>query len=138
MPRNCRFKARIVEQDEYEGGLRAILNFGHTVGHAIESLTGYSKCLHGEAVAWGMLAETKIAIELGLKNDELYQRLWKLLDRAGYPMNVPDLDGDALIDAMYLDKKVQSGDIRMALPGSHRPGGNPAYQGHRRHPRRLG
>ena len=116
VPRNCRFKARIVEQDEREGGLRAILNFGHTVGHAVEALTGYSGCLHGEAVAWGMLAETKIAIGLGLKNDELYQRLWDLLQRAGYPMNVPDLESDALVDAMYLDKKVQGGAIRMALP----------------------
>ncbi len=118
VPRNCRFKARVVEQDERESGLRAILNFGHTIGHAIESLTNYTGCLHGEAVAWGMLGETIVAIELGLAKQELYDRLWQLIQRAGYPMNIPKLDSQKMIDAMFLDKKVKDGEIRMVLPES--------------------
>lgn len=118
VPRNCRFKAKVVEQDERESGLRAILNFGHTVGHAIEALTAYSGCLHGEAVVWGMLTETLLAIDMGLAKQELYDRLWTLVQRAGYSMDVPHLKGKAMIEAMYHDKKVQDGAIRMVLPES--------------------
>lgn len=116
VPRNCRFKAKVVEQDEREGGLRAILNFGHTVGHAIESLTGYEKVLHGEGVAWGMLAEGDIAVEMGLLDETVLDRLWALIRKAGYPMDIPKLDADTLIDSMYLDKKVRDGEIRIVLP----------------------
>jgi 3-dehydroquinate synthase len=116
IPRNCRFKAKVVEQDEKESGLRAILNFGHTVGHAIESLTGYSRYLHGEAVAIGMLTEIAVGIMLGISPESLFDDLLDLLRRAGYPLDLPDLSGERMIEAMRHDKKVEQQIIRMIIP----------------------
>lgn len=116
IPRNCRFKARIVEQDEKESGLRAILNFGHTVGHTIESLTGYTRYLHGEAVAVGMLAEIAVGIKMGISSDDLFEQVLDLLRRADYPLDIPDIPGERIVEAMYHDKKTEQRTIRMVIP----------------------
>jgi 3-dehydroquinate synthase len=116
---SCRLKADVVSQDEREEtGRRAILNFGHTVGHAVESVAGYSAHIHhGEAVAIGMTAEARLAERLGWIEPALTARLIALIDRFGLPTAVPaQLDPDALIDAMGRDKKNQRGQIRFILP----------------------
>jgi 3-dehydroquinate synthase len=116
IPRNCRFKAKIVEQDERESGLRAILNFGHTVGHAIESLTGYTRYLHGEAVAIGMLTEIAVGITMGIPSEDLFAQVLDLFRRANYPLDLPDISGERIVEAMHLDKKVEQQTIRMVIP----------------------
>ncbi|MEW6235211.1 MAG: 3-dehydroquinate synthase [Candidatus Omnitrophota bacterium] len=116
IPWNCRIKARVVEQDERESGLRAILNFGHTIGHAVEALTGYGRYLHGEAVAIGMLAEAMLGEKLGITPPEAVQRLRSLLTTAGFPLSKPDLSADALLESMFHDKKVERGHLRFVFP----------------------
>ncbi|MEW6236825.1 MAG: 3-dehydroquinate synthase, partial [Candidatus Omnitrophota bacterium] len=116
IPWNCRIKARVVEQDERESGLRAILNFGHTIGHAVEALTGYGRYLHGEAVAIGMLAEAMLGEKLGMTPPEAVQRLRSLLTAAGFPLSKPDLSADALLESMFHDKKVERGQLRFVFP----------------------
>ena len=116
IPWNCRIKARVVEEDEKESGLRAILNFGHTVGHAIEALTGYNTYLHGEAVALGMLVEARLGQRLGLTPASVIDALHDLLQQAAFPLEKPDLPSDKLIEAMFLDKKVERGTLRFILP----------------------
>lgn len=115
---SCRIKADVVAADERESGLRAILNFGHTVGHAIEAALGYGSLLHGEAVAIGMVAATRIAREAGvLQEPELETRLVRLLIRLGLPVQLPaGLTPAALEPLMQRDKKVQDGRIRWVLP----------------------
>lgn len=113
---SCRIKADIVEQDEKENGLRAILNFGHTVGHAIESVTGYSRYTHGEAVALGMLCEVLLAHRMGLVRVSLVDRLMALLKQANLPIKIPSIDIDNLIGVMAHDKKNMGGDIVFVLP----------------------
>jgi 3-dehydroquinate synthase len=115
---SCRMKAGIVTQDEREEtGLRAILNFGHTIGHAIEAVAGYhGPFQHGEAVAVGMVAETRVAQRLGLVNQAVTERLAGLLERFGLPTSAPGLDCERLIAAMARDKKNQRGKIRFVLP----------------------
>jgi len=114
---SCRIKAQVVEQDEKENGLRAILNFGHTVGHAIETVTNYSKYTHGEAVALGMICESKIAAEMGLIDNSLVTRLIELLKRTGLPSVLSEpLPLDSLIEAMGHDKKNIGGAIVFILP----------------------
>jgi 3-dehydroquinate synthase len=114
--RSCEIKGEIVELDEKEFNLRKTLNFGHTIGHAIENLYDY-KISHGEAISIGMVAEGKIAIELGFwKRDEL-ERLISLFSRAGLPTKLSrTLALDRMIDTMKLDKKVRAGKIEMVLP----------------------
>ncbi|MFH1737812.1 MAG: 3-dehydroquinate synthase [bacterium] len=114
--RNCRFKAKIVEQDEKESGIRAILNFGHTVGHAIECLTGYTHYSHGEAVAIGMLVEIIIGIKMGISSEDLFSRTLELLRQAKYPLDPPDISGKDIAQAMHRDKKVQRNTIRIVIP----------------------
>jgi 3-dehydroquinate synthase len=116
--RSCRLKARVVAQDEREeSGLRAILNFGHTVGHAIESVAGYGGAFeHGEAVAAGMVAESRLAHRLGLIGDEVVDRLVCLLAKFGLPTSAPGLDHDHLLLAMSHDKKNRRGRVRFVLP----------------------
>ncbi len=116
VPWNCRIKARVVEQDERESGLRAILNFGHTFGHAIESLTGYERYLHGEAVAIGMLLEAQLGQRLGLTPPPVIKELLELLQSAGYPLARPDLSADAVLECMFHDKKVEKSSLRFVLP----------------------
>ncbi len=116
--RSCRLKAMVVERDEREEtGLRAVLNFGHTVGHAIEAVAGYDgPYQHGEAVAIGMVAEARLAERLGWIGPEVVGRIERLLVRLGLPTAAPGLDADRLIDAMTRDKKNRGGRIRFVLP----------------------
>jgi 3-dehydroquinate synthase len=118
--RSCQLKARVVEQDEREEtGLRAILNFGHTIGHALEAVAGYGdRFHHGEAVAIGMIAECHLAERLGWIGAELTGRVQALVEAFGLPSTIPDLDRAELFDAMTRDKKNECGRIRFVLPRS--------------------
>ena len=109
--RCCELKAAVVSEDEQEAGRRAILNFGHTFGHAIERLQGYGDWLHGEAVAAGMLMAARLS---GLDDADL-GRLSRLLERAGLPLTPPSVGAAAMREAMGLDKKVRGGRLRLVL-----------------------
>ncbi len=114
---SCKIKAEVVEADELEMDLRAILNFGHTIGHAIESQTSYQIFRHGEAISIGMSAATKIAARLGMFPAKDVPRLTTLLQMAGLPIRFKDLSPNDLLQAMSLDKKrVSSQQIRFILP----------------------
>ncbi|MEB3311107.1 MAG: 3-dehydroquinate synthase [Snowella sp.] len=115
--RSCQAKVDVVSQDEKESGIRAILNYGHTIGHAVESLTGYSQVNHGEAVAIGMVAAGEIAVTMGLWNRDEAERQRVLIEKTGLPTQVPnELDTNAIIDTLQTDKKVKSGKVRFILP----------------------
>ncbi|MBN2582093.1 MAG: 3-dehydroquinate synthase [Planctomycetes bacterium] len=115
--RNCEIKADVVAADELEGGLRAILNYGHTVGHAIESVSSYGHYTHGEAVALGMNAEADVARQRGLIDGPTHQRQKMLLEAFGLASRLREpLAVDRLLDAMRHDKKVQAGKVRFVLP----------------------
>jgi 3-dehydroquinate synthase len=115
--KSCQAKADVVSKDEKEAGLRAILNYGHTIGHAVESLTGYRVVNHGEAVGIGMVAAGQIAVELGMWQKEDTERQNALITKAGLPTQLPSgLDIEAIIDALQLDKKVKAGKVRFVLP----------------------
>jgi 3-dehydroquinate synthase len=115
--RCCRLKADVVEKDEREEtGLRAVLNFGHTFGHAFETLAGYGKLLHGEAVGMGMVCAARLAARLGRVDDQLTERLYRLLQALGIPVDVPRLAPQKILDAMMHDKKVQHGRLSFVLP----------------------
>ena len=109
--RSCEIKADVVAEDEREAGKRALLNFGHTFGHAIENSVGYGEWLHGEAVAAGMLMAARMS---GLDENE-QQRLGALVRRAGLPVAPPPVGGRTLLDAMQLDKKAQANRLRFIL-----------------------
>lgn len=113
--RSCENKAEIVAADEREGGLRALLNLGHTFGHAIEAGMGYGNWLHGEAVAAGMVLAADLSRRLGWIEDTDVARIRRLLKRAGLPDTAPDLGVEAYLDMMGLDKKVEAGRIRFVL-----------------------
>ena len=113
---SCTHKARIVARDERESGERALLNFGHTFGHALEQVTGYATLLHGEAVAIGMLQAARLSAALGLADDRAARRLEALLVAIGLPTAPPaGLDPVVLLDAMALDKKASAGSLRFVL-----------------------
>ncbi len=116
--RCCQLKADVVAHDEREEtGLRAVLNFGHTVAHAIEAVAGYAGAFqHGEAVAAGMIAECLLAERLGWIEPDLTPRLRRLLERFGLPVAIAGLDPVALVEAMGSDKKNQRGKVRFVLP----------------------
>jgi 3-dehydroquinate synthase len=115
--RCCRLKADVVEKDEHEeSGLRAILNFGHTYGHAFESLSGYGKMLHGEAVSIGMVCAARLAERLGRVDARFTARLRNLLEALGLPVAVPALDHEQIAESMMHDKKVQHGKLHFVLP----------------------
>lgn len=115
--RSCQAKADVVSQDEKESGLRAILNYGHTIGHAVESLTEYKLVNHGEAVAIGMVAAGQIAVQLKMWTPEEAQRQDALIQKTGLPTQLPSgLDIEAIIDSLQTDKKVQDGKVRFILP----------------------
>lgn len=115
--RSCQAKADVVSKDEKEAGLRAILNYGHTVGHAIESLTGYRLVNHGEAVAIGMVVAGEIAVELKMWTAAETQRQKELIQKAGLPTQMPsNLAVEAILEALELDKKVKAGRVRFVLP----------------------
>jgi len=115
--RSCEIKAEVVGQDETESGLRAILNFGHTIGHGLETLSGYGQYLHGEAIAVGQVAAARISAEvLGLPTADV-ERIRALFERAGLPTSVQLTAAlkKRLLAAMQLDKKVSAGEIRFVL-----------------------
>jgi 3-dehydroquinate synthase len=112
---SCRHKAGIVARDEHEQGERALLNFGHTFGHALETATGYGSLLHGEAVAIGMLMAARLSTELGRAPGADAQRLQALLARLGLPVAAPTGDTARLLELMRLDKKNLSGRVRLIL-----------------------
>jgi 3-dehydroquinate synthase len=116
LERSAAAKARVVAADEREGGLRAILNYGHTLGHVVETLTGYGTYLHGEAVALGMLAAGEIARVMGLWGEGPRDRQRAVVEAAGLPLCWPRLDGDAVIGCLQSDKKVRDGRVRFVLP----------------------
>ncbi|HZF80203.1 MAG TPA: 3-dehydroquinate synthase [Rubrivivax sp.] len=118
--RSCEIKAQVVGEDERETGLRAILNFGHTFGHAIEAGMGYGHWLHGEAVACGMVLAADLSAELGLVGRPFVERLENLLRRAGLPVQAPAMAGERWLELMRVDKKADAGEIRFVL--IHRPG----------------
>lgn len=115
--RSCQIKAEVVSRDEREGGLRAILNFGHTIGHAIETVTGYRRFLHGEAVAMGMYGESLLAARRGLIDQTTVERIKRLIGLYGLNPSIPsDLNREGLLTSMLLDKKAKAGKISMILP----------------------
>jgi 3-dehydroquinate synthase len=116
--RSCEIKAWVVGQDEREGGLRAILNFGHTFGHAIETGLGYGAWLHGEAVGCGMVLAAELSARLGLVDAALVPRLQTLCRRAGLPVVAPPLSAlpiDRWMALMRVDKKAEGGEIRFVV-----------------------
>ena len=113
---SCRIKAAVVEQDEREDDRRAILNFGHTIGHALESFTGYERFLHGEAVAIGMIQAAALSAGQGLCSAAELGRIEALLRRAGLPWRLPeDIALEDLVAGMALDKKSHAGKIKFVL-----------------------
>jgi 3-dehydroquinate synthase len=115
--RSCEIKAKIVSKDEKESGLRAILNYGHTVGHAIESLTNYTTFVHGEAVAIGMVVAGKIAVKQQLWTELEAKRQEELIKKAGLPTKIPNyLDIEKIIEELKKDKKVIDGKAPFILP----------------------
>ncbi len=115
--RSCRLKADVVEADERETtGLRAVLNYGHTFCHALETVSGYGTYLHGEAVALGMLCASRLAESLGRIDPAITARQHRLLSALRLPVAVPELDREQLMAAMQHDKKVEHGHLRFILP----------------------
>lgn len=113
--RSCEIKADVVRQDEREGGLRAILNFGHTFGHAIESGLGYGKWLHGEAVGCGMVMAADLSCRLGYIDFVTKTRIKQLVEAAGLPIIAPDLGEQRWLELMEVDKKNEGGQIKFIL-----------------------
>jgi 3-dehydroquinate synthase len=113
--RSCEIKAAVVGADERESGLRAILNFGHTFGHAIEVGLGYGEWLHGEAVGCGMVMAAELSRRLGLIDAAYAQRLRTLVERAGLPVRGPALGADRYMELMRHDKKAEGGEIRFVV-----------------------
>ena len=113
--RSCEIKAWVVGQDERESGLRAILNFGHTFGHAIEAGLGYGQWLHGEAVGCGMVMALQLSQRLGLIDAAYAQRVNDIIKRAGLPVRGPALGAQRYIDLMQVDKKAEGGEIRFVV-----------------------
>lgn len=112
---SCRLKADVVERDEREAELRNVLNYGHTIGHAIEAASGYAAYTHGEAVSLGMVAEARLARRLGIADAETLARQERLLAALGLPIRMRPLDGDAVLAAMTRDKKSRDGRVPFVL-----------------------
>ncbi|MEJ7807418.1 MAG: bifunctional shikimate kinase/3-dehydroquinate synthase AroKB [Telluria sp.] len=124
--RSCEIKADVVRQDEREGGLRAILNFGHTFGHAIEAGLGYGQWLHGEAVGCGMVMAADLSHRAGLVDFATVARMRALVAAAGLPVEAPDLGTARWLELMEVDKKNEGGAIKFILM---KPLGSPSIQG---------
>ncbi|MGB8701758.1 MAG: 3-dehydroquinate synthase, partial [Thermosynechococcaceae cyanobacterium] len=115
--RSCQAKVDVVSQDEKESGLRAILNYGHTIGHAIESLTHYRTFNHGEGVGLGMIAVGEMAVQLAFWSKDCADRQYQLIQKAGLPTHLPEsFDTDAVLEVLTTDKKVKSGQVRFIMP----------------------
>ncbi|WP_308639144.1 3-dehydroquinate synthase [Paenibacillus silvisoli] len=114
--KGCSVKAAVVSKDERENDLRAILNLGHTIGHALEAVAGYGELLHGEAISIGMVGASKLAVRLGAP-EEVYHVTKRVLSRVGLPVRLPEhLDTDEIMRAMMHDKKFQEGTITFIVP----------------------
>jgi len=113
--RSCEIKAKVVACDERERDLRAILNFGHTFGHAIEAATGYETLLHGEAVGLGMLIAADLSVRLGLIEPDVKTRIREILVKAGLPVEPPRVGAARILELMQMDKKVLAGALRLVL-----------------------
>ena len=112
---SCRLKAGVVERDEQEAELRAVLNYGHTIGHALEAASGYARFAHGEAVALGIAAEARLARRLGLASEETVGRQERLLEAVGLPVRIDAVDVEALLAAITRDKKARDGHVPFVL-----------------------
>jgi 3-dehydroquinate synthase len=113
--RSCELKAEVVAGDERESGARALLNLGHTFGHAIEAGLSYGTWLHGEAVASGTVMAARLSHAMGMLDDADVARISALLQRAGLPVEAPALGADTYLDLMGMDKKVEGGKLRLIL-----------------------
>ena len=113
--RCCATKAAIVVEDEFESGRRALLNLGHTFGHAIEVASGYGECLHGEAVAVGLVMAARLSVEMGLLDIESAERVSSLLRSAGLPVTAPAISVARMEELMGMDKKVAAGRRRFVV-----------------------
>ncbi|AEA59043.1 3-dehydroquinate synthase [Burkholderia gladioli] len=113
--RSCEIKASVVAADEREGGLRAILNFGHTFGHAIEAGLGYGEWLHGEAVGCGMVMAADLSVRLGRLDDAARRRLDRVIAAAHLPVRAPDLGAARYVELMQVDKKAEAGAIKFIV-----------------------
>src|SRR5579863_1679309 len=113
--RSCQIKAELVSHDEREQGERALLNLGHTFGHAIEAATGYVEWLHGEAVGLGLVLAADLSQRLGLLDAADLRRLVALLKRTGLPVDAPRIGAERAFDYMRIDKKVKAGRVRLVL-----------------------
>ena len=113
--RSCQIKAEIVAQDEREQSIRAILNFGHTFGHAIENQTGYDQWSHGQAIAAGMVLASKLSAKMSLISEEDVELIKDILLRAGLPVEPPKISTHDFVDAMKADKKVKARVIQLVL-----------------------
>jgi len=112
---SCHLKARVVEQDEREAALRAVLNYGHTIGHALEAAGGFTRWTHGEAVSLGIVAEARLAERRGLATGATADRQERLLDRLGLPVRLSGVDADAVVAAIRHDKKARDGQVPFVL-----------------------
>jgi 3-dehydroquinate synthase len=112
----CAIKARVVEQDEREDDYRAILNFGHTIGHALEAATGFQKYLHGEAVGVGMAKATRLSLQQGFCDQKTLERVIQLIKMAGLPIELPpNVSIESLLQGMEVDKKAAGGKIKFVM-----------------------
>jgi 3-dehydroquinate synthase len=114
----CRIKAEIVEKDEREGGLRRVLNLGHTLGHALEAATAFRRFTHGEAVGWGLIGEAWIARDRRLLSDSTFDGIAAAVDALGSRPRVSDLPADRVLAATARDKKARNGRVHFVLPTS--------------------
>jgi len=112
---SCRLKAGVVERDEREADLRAVLNYGHTIGHALEASTQYSRWTHGEAVALGMVGEARLGQRLGLTSEDTVARQRALLEVLGLPTRASGIDVEAVLAALTRDKKSRDGQVPFVL-----------------------
>ncbi len=112
---NCSIKGKVVELDEREGGLRGILNFGHTIGHAVESASEFSM-LHGEAISIGMAGAYRLAQKLGMADENVLGKVENTLKKAELPINAHGLDKEAIFQRMFHDKKLKDGKLNFVLP----------------------
>ena len=113
--RSCEIKSKVVAQDEKEGGIRAILNFGHTFGHAIEAGMGYGTWLHGQAVGCGMVMAADLSVRVGLLSEADASRLKKIIQALRLPIQPPKLGVDRFMELMSVDKKAEGGEVRYIL-----------------------
>jgi len=113
---SCKTNAHVVELDETEQGIRAILNYGHTIGHALEARTSYKKYRHGDAVAMGMKYVSKIARSMNLADETVLKRQESLFTRLGLSLKDTELDPQDIVSKLYQDKKTIAGKLRFVLP----------------------